>query len=175
MGKTNWISLTLPETTRDAYYMIGQYLTQNIKTIVHENVDFIPMEYNDLHMTLVFCDDKLRKLSKEQKPVYESIMNQQIQSFKLKFDKYELFPPGKENIIIARFADNISFQKFVLKLRSEFSNIGIKFEENFIPHITLGKIRGFKKEYKRDNIVIPDPNIKEFESSSYYLCGQPIY
>jgi 2'-5' RNA ligase len=174
----NWISLNLPEDLRKDLYDIAIYLQKNIKMLINDQVEFDPMKLEDIHLTLVFCGEKLHHIKEEQKEYLNNIIKAFSDKIhKLKFTSYTLFPPYKENLIVAKFTCNKELNEEVLKLKREFVKFNIIFEPSFLPHITLGKIKNMKKEYaKQCNLadLVKIKNIHEFSTKGCYLCGKII-
>ncbi len=172
MNKNNYISLDLPDDFRKELFDIVTHITHNIKTITGANVVFKPMSYDDLHMTIVFLGDKLKHSQKLL--VKENVLD--IPTLELKFDSYELFPPNKKNLIVAKFLNNKMFDKLLIKLRQHLKDLNIltpdnNVNEQFIPHITLGKIMSLKEENKTNTDFHQIKKLDNLHIDGYHLCG----
>jgi 2'-5' RNA ligase len=174
MNQNNWISLVIPDEIRGDIYNSVQYIDQHIKDLIGtDKVEFMPMDYNDIHMTLVFCGEHLRKLNKDQQAKIKEIIDKFKQSYTVKFDKYMLFPPNKENLIIALFTLEKSCLTSIYNMKKELVQYGIPLDAEFIPHITLGKIKYMKPEYVKTIKLSDIPKITDtFTTSGGYLCGK---
>jgi 2'-5' RNA ligase len=160
MPKLNYVKLDLPDELKQEIYEIGEFIKENNK----DEFQFDNMEYKDIHMTICFIGSCL-KGKKIDNQVGDEIKNfpfDEYQNLDIQFDKYDLFPETKENLIVARFAppkkfidDVIAFQK---RMCGKFQ---IPFDKYyFAPHITIGKIL-----YKNDKLKINLNNIPHITTS----------
>lgn len=145
MPKINYIALNLE------YEFIEQLkiICDDIKNILNVNgYDFIPMDKQNLHMTLVFLGSVLQvNRNNKIKIVENNILNfeNQFNDKILEFDRFELFPTEKKNLIVAKF--KCSDKKFISNMifyKKTFTVLDAKEENYFTPHITLGKIPNIK-------------------------------
>lgn len=137
-----WISLKIPDDHRDHI----QKLNESIKKIYDNDYDM--MDYNVYHMTLCFLGDKFHNI-----PHLQELLNSyENLEFNLQFDKIALFPPDKENLIIIKYKPNKQLDTFVKKLKDDiYKNFGIKETfSDFVPHITIGKLK--KTKYNQNEI-----------------------
>jgi 2'-5' RNA ligase len=205
----NWISLKLPVNIREwlnketlslKEFISSTENNKNKSEIKEESqtketpLDFYPMNFDDLHLTLVFCSDYFKKLNHEQiKKVNNILQEFQNTEFNLIFNMFELFPPGKQNLIVAKFTLDLKTNKKVIQLRKQlFSVFGVAkpeenikdftedYERDFIPHITLGKIKGYNpKKHNVDLLKYNSEalktegllNVNKFTTSGTYMCG----
>lgn len=89
----------------------------------------------------------------------------------MKFIGYELFPPNKRNIIIARYSCSQEFLKKIkeiIQIIENESGVRISDMNNFEPHITLGKITN--TEMIEEVIATLKP-LNDFKTNGLYLCG----
>jgi len=118
-----------------------------------EGVGFLPHAEDKLHMTFVFCGEALKKLPKANVTALHGEIqaktrrNSALEGH-LEFKAFELFPPEKMNLIIARF----EAPPFLRELR-QFTwaiclkyGVAMKDDEDWMPHITLGKIKATKAQ-----------------------------
>jgi 2'-5' RNA ligase len=164
MGRQAWVSLTLKEDTRDALILLANN--------VHEAspVALDTMKRDDLHMTLAFLG-VLKKPTPVQKTALETAMavfGSSVTSATL--IGLELFPPGKQNLLIARFDIDKAGLARVRELQRACHAVGLVNKEEwerilvtpFVAHITLGKFRGMRADQLAGvaasvaSIVIPD-------------------
>lgn len=160
----NWLSFTIPTNLRCE-------LDKNVKNV---NVPFKAIKYNDLHMTLIFFG-KLMK-NKSQYGLIMSVL-EAVESntpFKFKFKHYSYFPYEKKNHIVAIYETNDECQQYVKTIKNKLRQIGIIDPyENFIPHITLGKLSG--KLHNNNDILSHLTPLPDFEASTAYICGQLLW
>jgi RNA 2',3'-cyclic 3'-phosphodiesterase len=91
-----------------------------------------------------------------------------VSAFTLLPEALQLYPPGKQNMIWARFQLNKDFQNCVEICRSAFQPF-LKIppsHENPIPHITLARIRAFSE---KQHIVLPRIELPPVEADSCEL------
>lgn len=138
-------------------------IPNDIKEILHQyalrvkdiNPNFKPMSKENIHMTFVFLGERKYKEVLNIKQYLDQIGNIELI---LKFDKISLFPPSKENLLIFQFKIN------ELLLRNKILNF-LQIEDEFLPHITLGKYVG-----KKDNIImLNDIESVDFKSNRLIL------
>lgn len=138
-------------------------IPNDIKEILHQyalrvkdiNPNFKPMSKENIHMTFVFLGERKYKEVLNIKQYLDQIKNIELI---LKFDKISLFPPSKENLLIFQFKIN------ELLLRNKILNF-LQIEDEFLPHITLGKYVG-----KKDNIImLNDIESVDFKSNRLIL------
>jgi 2'-5' RNA ligase len=180
----NWISLKLPSdvTTWLSSETINlkKFISNcNSQSNLDFKLDFDPMLLEDLHLTLIFCGSYFKNLDKNQISKVNSILHDfELIIFELSFDRFELFPPGKENLIIAKFKLDFNTLRAVTTLKSKLYKVLNMKEEisELIPHITLGKIKFYNpQKYSVDlnkyqsTLIVP-----QFETSGTYICGTPI-
>lgn len=126
---------------------------------------FDPVDTDSLHMTFLFFGEYLRALPAEElrqfhaglcAKVAEALNQPESPITRLQFQAFELFPPEKMNLVVARFAPT----EPLLNLRSEVLDLchsqGISMPSSFFsliegegawsPHVTLGKIRASRAE-----------------------------
>lgn len=114
------------------------------------------MNINDFHVTFLFCGELLHKLTREELNNWNNgineILKRQHYNNVISVGNYQLFPPNKQNLIIA----NINVSKDIIELQKEIvnytNNLGGIFSEiaqlnnNWFPHCTLGKLMCGKHE-----------------------------
>ena len=131
--RNTWLSFYFDNISREQMYSIN--LTLDITQIK-------PMEYHDIHMTAIFFGKKLKGINKEKLKEINFIINKCIKPYNrlnLYFDKFSLFPPNKNNIIVAIYKPNDILTSIINDIKKsipEYSDIS----DVFIPHITVGKL-----------------------------------
>lgn len=120
-----------------------------------EDVGFTPHEEDKLHMTFVFCGDALHKLRKADVAALhgevQQVVADTVQAGQFEFNCLELFPPDKQNLIIAHFNAPLLLQE----LRTVLWRICLKYsvalqdDADWMAHVTLGKIKATKAQVCR--------------------------
>lgn len=99
----------------------------------------------------------------------------------LRFIEYTIFPPGKNNLIVARFeADKevYDYAEHLLESSEKTGLKGLREKHNLEPHVTLGKINATKAQVavlsKNGGPPIPplDQAAQVFTTDGCYLCGK---
>ena len=177
----NWLSFTLQNHTRDALHEISK--------IIEHFVAFRCTYAQSLHMTAVFLGKQVK--SKDVPLLFET-MDDVVLSGEFKFNKLMFFPPGNGQLIVAQFdcSANVKpmLSRFKQSLRTTMNyQIDHKTDkENYIAHVTLGKVMIGKndlKHLKKSNILeqIMETFRETFEESHLdmaidsenpvYMCG----
>jgi len=122
-----------------------------------KDIGFTPHGQDKLHMTFVFCGEALHKLPradlvKLHGDLLEVVSGaDSMQTGQLEFKSFELFPPDKQNLIIAHFEAPPTLQA----LRKALWNVCLKYgvavkdDEDWMAHVTLGKIKATKAQVCR--------------------------
>lgn len=114
---------------------------RNIEAVLsEEDVSMKSMDYDKIHMTIVFLGSAMKGMQKEvRKSVIRLIDTFHCADAVLTLDHYELF--GREkNLLVACFTGPPEFVECVIRHKSLYERYGAKKEDFFTPHITLGKI-----------------------------------
>lgn len=163
MPKINYLALNL----ENSFTTELKIICDNIQSILNsQGYDFIPMEQDDLHMTLVFLGSVLSQdRNNKMKEIVLNIVKfeEQFKDKTLEFDSFELFPSEKRNLIVAKFkCSSSTFIKDMILYKKSFTNIGAKEENYFTPHITLGKIQCVKSDNNIDTLFssFPTPSLR---------------
>ena len=161
--KNTWLSFSFDDDIREQIFGINSLLDTN---------KISAMGYCDSHMTAVFFGKRLMGLNKEVlKQINDSIceiVKKYDANITLKFEKFTLFPPNKENIVVALYKPNKVLNNIVKEIKLKFPKLCDETDE-FIPHITIGKINN-GEEIDINNIGnYPDIVINGLE-----LCGNKI-
>jgi 2'-5' RNA ligase len=179
-NKNKFIAFNLSDEILDNYHEIVCELSKLIPK-------FVPMERDNLHMTVCYLGDIYRNL-KQQKNILvkdkiselENKINEFNETNKVSgiiFDSFELFSE-KQNLIVAKFrfaSDKPNDKKRIIDMKKYFStNYFAPNEDYFEPHITLGKISGANDSDRKifTELIKPklnEPNIKVFNDLTYCL------
>lgn len=154
MPKTNFVALDLTHDFRNEIHQICVQIKEQIK-----DYEFIPMDEENLHMTLCFLGSVLMENRKNKMLTIDcngQIFANEFGGKILEFDQYSLFPDSKKNLIVAKFkCSDKNFIADMIKFKKMFCKIGAKEENYFTPHVTLGKIQGVKANANIDLSSIP--------------------
>lgn len=110
---------------------------------------FSPTAKENLHMTAIFFGKTLIDVPR----VFDIVSHYNL-SGKFSFDRLEYFPPSKCNLIVAIFKSNDEISQKLGSIKNELSDeLGYNLQpcEEFIPHVTLGKLKLTKTEL--DDII----------------------
>ena len=161
-NNNNYFSFIVPETIKDQLVLLQQHLT------IHDS-GFKPYRRDNLHMTIGFFGDTLRKNNKKDTLELSRKMLKILDINKLiRLSNPHLvtFPPGKENLYVVRFTANAHAISLVEHIQRTFD---ISDTNGWIPHITLGKMRNTDNILKIDlasNLIMIPEGVK--------MCGKPI-
>eukprot|EP00928_Gymnodinium_smaydae_P013061 TRINITY_DN14760_c0_g2_i1.p1 TRINITY_DN14760_c0_g2~~TRINITY_DN14760_c0_g2_i1.p1 ORF type:complete len:548 (+),score=76.72 TRINITY_DN14760_c0_g2_i1:83-1726(+) len=152
---TAFLAVEIDETFRAQLYATASALASSPSQMLGvPDIAFEPHARNRLHMTFVFCDNMLPRLSKDNLIALHGKINDTIQGvadsdlLSFKFAGFELFPPDKMNLIIARFQASEqlhSLRKLLWETCVEFG-VAKKDDGEWMPHVTLGKLRATRAQ-----------------------------
>jgi 2'-5' RNA ligase len=153
-NKNRYIAFNLPNNLKQELYDIAQWINTHYKEI-----NFIPMEFNDIHMTMCFLGE-LSKNIKDNKKAKILELEEKIRNIptinNMKFNKFDLFSV-KKNLIVAHFTLPKHTIDQIIKLKQSFIIYGAPNELFYEPHITLGKIMNCNSSVNIDLSEIPLP------------------
>jgi 2'-5' RNA ligase len=99
-----------------------------------------------------------------------------------RFTGFALFPPGKCNLVVAKFEavdkELHAYAEHLLKSAETVGLTGLREKHNLDPHVTLGKINATKvqvgalSKHGGPNIPDLDQVAKEWTTDGCYLCGK---
>jgi 2'-5' RNA ligase len=183
--KNNWLSISFPEEHRLFLFELVKFLESSFES---KNQKFNIMKKEDLHMTSVFLGKQFNK--KDHDKLFEIISRFNFNECKFVINSVILFPPTKNNLIIVKYDTDKVFHNELKKLRSAIrSELSYDIEDDdFIPHVTLGKLSLTKIEIKElssskiieniyNDFLTNDTDrqiISEFKmnnENSMYMCG----
>lgn len=179
MGKNVWVSLAIPPEYRNTLDEINK----QIKTVLGERYD--TMDHDMYHMTTLFLGDKFKDFKK----LEQTLNEYNYSEYALEFDQIVMFPPDKKNLLVIKFKQNSKLKNDVIIMKKVIENNDPV--EDFLPHITLGKLRTTKgnkattkeeKEFSQlvETIIgkINQSNnthnlhkLYNFTGRGFYLCG----
>lgn len=164
MAKPWYLAIKIPPTLLSLITVLIQKLDGIIK----------PVPLSSVHMTFVFCG-KIKKYSENYK-----ILNNIIQKINNMFEKTDIVLNGVEVVKIGNKNNllAISFEKcnFLEKIvQDTYMELGITddFQDNFLPHITLGKLINPNENIpqKIQNDINEFAKIMHFEVNEIELRG----
>lgn len=162
VNKNNYLSFVIPEE-----------LKQQIKKI-QDNIllldnKFKPMPLDALHITISFYGENMNRFNKiEIDKFFDDIddCTNWKSEIKLHSPIITNFPPGKDNLYIIKYNINQAGSNFVTNINDRFRHLlVIQDKEDWIPHITIGKMRDVNKYQYMDN------NLGDFHPTEIRLCG----
>lgn len=132
---------------------VAQAIQTQSKALLSADVGFEATAPERLHATFVFHGELLQALTKPQlaqlhQELSDIVKESDLEQCELPFKRFELFPPGKQNLIIARF----EAPKLLVKLRRSLwrcclkHNASLKIDDEWLPHVTLGKLQASKAQ-----------------------------
>jgi len=150
---TAFLAVSLPNGLKASLQEVASAIEASPEKLLGvEDVGFTPHGEDKLHMTFVFCGNALQKLPKaDLAALYgevQDVVTTAVQAGQLEFNCFELFPPDKQNLIIARFNAPLQLQE----LRDASWRICLKYgvavkdDADWMAHVTLGKIRATKAQ-----------------------------
>merc|ERR1719440_2033434 len=116
------------------------------------DIGFNPHEEDKLHMTFVFCAEALLKLPRADLVALHAeiaeLSRNCVAAGDLVFKGFDLFPPEKMNLIIARFdaPEFLQSLRFAMWQACLKYDVAVKDDSEWMAHITLGKIRATKAQ-----------------------------
>ena len=139
--RNTWLSFAIPSNFIDELY--------NICESIYDQIKFKPMRENELHMTAIFLGKQIKTPDID---IISDIIRDMVNDGKFegqcKFEKLSYFPPNKKNLIVAEYSCPDQIKQDLLELK-EILRIKLNYnitDEEFIPHVTLGKLMLTKKE-----------------------------
>ena len=153
-NQNRYIEFDLPEILIDQIHEKCLLIEKCYSNI---NLNFIPMNKKNLHMTVCFLGELSKNIKNDKKSKIDELSHI-IQNYPkvngLEFVKYSLFSI-KNNLIVAEFKLPQNQTKNIIRLKSEMEKYGSSHEQYFTPHITLGKIMNCKGNFTIDLLLIP--------------------
>ena len=175
MGKLVYVSLTIPNEYKDEITQITSNIQNYLST---QNITFNPLNFEDLHMTLAFIGQPQSLKNKDMSSKLRLLVDKHSDEFSInsqfEFDKYDLFPETKKNLIVARFILPKTTLSKVIELKKNVLNLNLLNENNesFVAHITLGKILSKDKyDFKWEVLLNNTPNLSTLTPIGCHLCG----
>lgn len=180
MNKNSYLVIKLQEDTRERLHNIASSLFAD-----KDEIQFDVMNINDLHMTFFFASDKLCHFKKEKlSELYDLIQkscnnnlsnNLPSNSFNLRFKCLSFFPPEKKNLVVAIFEHNqflIEKRNQIFKAIKSLNNPELSTlidnDSEWLPHITLGKLRVSKDVLSK--IELPNIDLDNISFKTEGIC-----
>lgn len=131
------------------------------------SVSFDPQGATSLHMTFLFFGEYLRALPAAELIAVHAAVEAHVQASldgdgmvgvadALRFRCFELFPPEKMNLVVARYEATPSLLQLRKRILESCKQLGMSFPSSYFtliageggwnPHVTLGKIRASRAE-----------------------------
>ena len=131
--RNTWLSFDFDASFKEQMFEINA-------TLDYDAIDV--MDYPDIHMTSVFFGKKLKGLNQETLIDINSVIaqcSQEVSSIELRFDRFSLFPPNKNNLVVALYENNDHLTRLVNDLKTSLPEYSDS-TPHFIPHITIGRL-----------------------------------
>lgn len=125
-----------------------------------EGVGFEPVDDKSRHMTFVFFGEHLQQLSASELLAVHAAICEEVAAVSvsaaapLAFHGFQLFPPGKSNLVVACFEPSPSLLELRHAVLRRVRECGLSLPKSFfamlegegrwMPHVTLGKVRASK-------------------------------
>ena len=153
-NKNSYLTVGLSEEARAQLYLTA--MACHAAAFEH-GCGFDPMAYDGLHVTFFFMGEALRALDARQvdqfhQKVAQAVCEANLSVQTMRFESLDLFPPGKSNLIVAKFAVGDALRALqcrVVEIARGFQIGGSRSErqrlygeQSWCPHCTLGKLRG---------------------------------
>ena len=189
-----YLALALPDATRRALQALTSRLEAQVRL---SGGEFKAMDGDALHMTFLFCGEQLsgREMPASSLVAWHATLCRAVQDFigsaKLKVQRLELFPPGKQNLVVATFEASHSMHRLQHELEKLSAAAGlhmsdsVRRQENeqqgditWIPHVTLGKLRTKKNGLQsRISVNLHSGHLNlhsdlNFHAPKIILCGR---
>jgi len=166
-NKNCFLAVRIDAPTLLALERVGRSLEENPSTLLNmpEDVGFDFMEPEQLHMTFLFFGECLRNLEASQlrtayaqicEKVSDALSEADTLTAPLEFIGFELFPPQKRNLVVARFKTTDALLRLRDAMFASLRTQGISMPASFFtliegegawsPHVTLGRIRASKAQ-----------------------------
>lgn len=151
MNKNKYISLYLPNNVRNE---LNKTIISVKDVLANSRIEFNEMDYENLHMTLAFMGENIRYvLAKQVKSNVLVEIDKIMRSFNsdladysndIVFEKYDLFPKNKRNLLVAIFKISKKMDASIIEMKKKLCSSAINvlaenIDQEFVPHITLGK------------------------------------
>ena len=154
MPKSNsYVCVDLPKWAKTALCDVAAALQREpAKHLGVEGTSFRPHTLESIHMTCLFCGKSLCELSSGDLSRFHGALTQlaglQAEDARLEFLRYELFPPDKQNEVVALFRASPKLRALQAGTVTAAGAHGLQClkdvvehsEESWCAHVTLGKI-----------------------------------
>jgi 2'-5' RNA ligase len=167
-NKNHWLSFELSKKNRTIINETNTKINN-----IFESLDV--MDYNLIHMTSVFLGKSLQGKNKNILIKANNIINNSIKELNninviLTFDRFDYLPFDKKykKLLVAIYNENIKLKSWNCCLRKELNKLGIcnYITDNFMPHITIGKVKHIYPINELNKYSYPNIHIKNM-----YLDG----
>lgn len=149
-NRNSYLALNFPETARDVLRSVAVACSD---AAIEQGYGFEAMDFDDLHMTFFFMGEALRVLTSGQLIAFHAAIERAVSSADLspqfmRFESLDLFPPGKTNLIVAKFRPPSGLrllQRQLVEIARQHGLGGsaslrkqLYEEDSWTPHCTLG-------------------------------------
>lgn len=152
-NRNSYLALGLTEDARHKLHTLAIACSDRAAA---EGCEFMPMDFKDLHMTFFFMGEALHALPREQlvkvhAAIECAVTRAGLEAPSMHFDGLDLFPPGKTNLIVAKFLAPPALIALQREVQAEVTGLGVGRsgsvrqqllgEDCWTPHCTLGKLK----------------------------------
>jgi 2'-5' RNA ligase len=164
VNKNNYLSFVIPGE-------IKLQIKEIQDKILSIDNKFKPIALDTLHMTISFFGENMSRFSKIEVDKFMSDIDDIIRNWKHNIRLYNPkvinFPPGKNNLYIILYTVDNNGRDLVKIINERLNHLLVhQDKEEWIPHITIGKMRDVSKYQSIDN------NLGDFYPSHIQLSGQ---
>jgi ribA/ribD-fused uncharacterized protein len=166
-NKSAFLAVRLDAATTETLNTAAEALQSHAAELLSmpEGTAFDRLDTASLHMTFLFFGEYLRALpATELEHIYKGICKLVADFIEhperidapLTFQCFDLFPPGKQNLVVARFQASAPLLDLRSKILELCREAGVSLPSSFFsliegegswnPHVTLGKIRASRQE-----------------------------
>lgn len=139
---------------------------------------FRPMSHDEIHLTAIFCGQKLKGVNKDRlAEINTKILNKihatPIRNTEFQFDRFAYFPPEKKNLIVAIYKPNKELLKLIESIKKEIKEY-CDSDLEFWPHITMGKLETSQDSVRLPNLLNSIRRYPDFMPNSIVMSGDKI-
>ncbi|KAK3267555.1 hypothetical protein CYMTET_23894 [Cymbomonas tetramitiformis] len=182
--KTAFFSLALDEVDRMTLHAIATSIEAAPSELLGvAGTGFSATPYEKLHLTFVFCGEQLSRLPRERlTAMYHDIRvvteaaSLSLSGCRLTFQNLSLFPPGKNNLIVAHFDAPRTLRDLrqaVYALCLE-AGVAVTGDDEWAAHVTLGKIKATRAQLGKvslHNVATIAPELPDLLAQGIILLG----
>lgn len=182
-NRNNYLCVALPTALTEALVRTASQLGSMPE--VHlgvPGVTFRPMAREDMHVTMLYCGEALRAVPADALKTLHAelaVLGARFdrQDLGLRVRGFELFPPGKQNLVTCHFTASEglhTLQQGVAQAVANVITLPPGADEPWEPHATLGKIGASTAQLGGIRIALPPLAVEGFTPKGLLLSGQTL-